>query len=215
MFLRRLSTGAEATVAATVAATAHLMTACQSTMKRMNVIRMLVVIVPLDPITCTNIAVYFNKQESKISKLIGIAHHILSNYGPMTSMKLQKLVYYSQAWHLVWAEKPLFTEEIQAWANGPVIPELYKTHKQEFSLPKNEYANSKSESLTKLERETIDSVAKFYNQYSGFELSEITHREEPWLKAREVMDSSEQGNNPISLELMQQYYSTLAFDVEK
>ncbi|WP_307850044.1 MULTISPECIES: type II toxin-antitoxin system antitoxin SocA domain-containing protein [unclassified Saccharopolyspora] len=42
----------------------------------------------------------------------------------MTAMKLQKLVYYSQAWHLVWDERPLFDEPVQAWANGPVVPDL-------------------------------------------------------------------------------------------
>jgi uncharacterized phage-associated protein len=44
---------------------------------------------------------------------------------PVTTWKLQKLVYYSQAWSLVWDDEPLFPEEIQAWANGPVCPALY------------------------------------------------------------------------------------------
>ncbi|HSX11345.1 MAG TPA: type II toxin-antitoxin system antitoxin SocA domain-containing protein, partial [Chlamydiales bacterium] len=47
---------------------------------------------------------------------------------PITAWKLQKLVYYCQAWSLVWDEKPLFKEKILAWANGPVVKELYLRH---------------------------------------------------------------------------------------
>jgi uncharacterized phage-associated protein len=43
-------------------------------------------------------------------------------------MKLQKLVYYAQAWALVWDDEPIFDEEIEAWANGPVVRGLYEAH---------------------------------------------------------------------------------------
>ena len=52
-------------------------------------------------------------------RVFDVAAYILEQKGSMTTMKLQKLVYYSQAWSLVWDEKPLFEEAIEAWANGP------------------------------------------------------------------------------------------------
>ena len=52
----------------------------------------------------------------------------------MSAMKLQKLIYYSQAWSLVWDDEPLFPERIEAWINGPVVPELYERHKGEFKV---------------------------------------------------------------------------------
>lgn len=55
-----------------------------------------------------------------------VAAYMLRKHGPMSAMKLQKLVYYAQAWSLVWEDRPLFPERIEAWANGPVIPELYQ-----------------------------------------------------------------------------------------
>ncbi|HSS48337.1 MAG TPA: type II toxin-antitoxin system antitoxin SocA domain-containing protein, partial [Thermoanaerobaculia bacterium] len=58
-----------------------------------------------------------------------VAAYILQKQGEMTAMKLQKLVYYSQAWSLVWDEEPLFAERVEAWANGPVVPDLYREHK--------------------------------------------------------------------------------------
>ncbi len=60
-----------------------------------------------------------------MAQVADVAAYILEKCGPMTAMKLQKLVYYSQAWHLVWTEKPLFDNRIEAWANGPVVWELY------------------------------------------------------------------------------------------
>ena len=63
-----------------------------------------------------------------------VAAYILGRCGPMTAMKLQKLVYYSQAWSLVWDERPLFPESIEAWANGPVVPALYDRHRGAFKL---------------------------------------------------------------------------------
>ncbi len=53
-----------------------------------------------------------------MASCLDVAEYILREMGPVTAMKLQKLVYYSQAWSLVWDEEPIFEEEIQAWANG-------------------------------------------------------------------------------------------------
>lgn len=57
---------------------------------------------------------------------------------PLTAWKLQKLVYYGQAWSLVWDEQPLFKERVLAWANGPVIKELYNQHKGQFQSPSDD-----------------------------------------------------------------------------
>ena len=63
-----------------------------------------------------------------------VAAYLLQECGSMTAMKMQKLVYYSQAWSLVWDDAPLFTERIEAWANGPVVPTLYKQHRGKFTV---------------------------------------------------------------------------------
>lgn len=61
-----------------------------------------------------------------------VAEYILSTQGEMSAMKLHKLCYYCQGWHLVWEGTPLFGERIEAWANGPVIPALYELHRGAF-----------------------------------------------------------------------------------
>jgi uncharacterized phage-associated protein len=67
-----------------------------------------------------------------MADVFDVAEYILQKQGSMTAWKLQKLVYYSQAWALVWDQKPLFPERIEAWANGPVSPDLYQKHRGQF-----------------------------------------------------------------------------------
>lgn len=68
------------------------------------------------------------------TSVLHVAAHILDKHGPMTHMKLQKLCYYSQAWHLAWDGVPMFPEKIEAWANGPIIPVLYEALRGEFEV---------------------------------------------------------------------------------
>jgi hypothetical protein len=71
-----------------------------------------------------------------------------------TAWKLQKLVYYSQVWSLVWNERPLFNERIEAWANGPVVPDLYQLHRGSFLVTRIPGGNPKA--IDKDGAETID-----------------------------------------------------------
>ena len=65
------------------------------------------------------------KVHTNISAL-DVAKYILEKQGPMELHKLHKLVYYAQAWHLVWDKEVLFEDEIHAWAIGPVIPTMHR-----------------------------------------------------------------------------------------
>ncbi|RKZ77287.1 MAG: hypothetical protein DRR16_29765, partial [Candidatus Parabeggiatoa sp. nov. 3] len=61
-----------------------------------------------------------------------IAAFILSQKHPLPTPRLHKLLYYCQAWSLVWDEEPLFEQPIEAWASGPVIKALYAAHKGQY-----------------------------------------------------------------------------------
>ena len=69
-----------------------------------------------------------------MANVFDVAKYVLKRLGPITTMKLEKEVYYCQAWSLGWDEKPLFHEDFQAWANGPVCPELFHKHKGKFVI---------------------------------------------------------------------------------
>src|SRR5258708_19127565 len=63
-----------------------------------------------------------------------VAAYVLRARGPLTAMKLQKLVYYSQAWSLAVNGRPLFPERARAWANGPGLYELFDRHRRQLVL---------------------------------------------------------------------------------
>jgi uncharacterized phage-associated protein len=136
-----------------------------------------------------------------------VAAYILKKQGSMSTWKLQKLVYYSQAWSLVWDDEPLFDEPIEAWANGPVVRALYDCHKGEYA--RSTWPQGKLRSLTPKQRATIDAVLKFYGKRTGQWLSDLTHMEDPWRNAREGLPPNRRSNRRIKLNAMLNYYSLL------
>lgn len=138
-----------------------------------------------------------------------VAEFILKEYGSMPAMKLQKLVYYCQAWSLVWDDAPLFNETIEAWANGPVSRVLFEAHKGKFKVDTIKGGNFKA--LTPNQKDTIQKVLKFYADKSSQWLSDLTHMEAPWINARREggLTDSERGSTVITHEEMHNYYSNL------
>jgi uncharacterized phage-associated protein len=136
-----------------------------------------------------------------------IANYILKKLGRMTAMKLQKLVYYSQAWSLVWDEKPLFRERIEAWVNGPVVPNLYRVHRGQFDV--KDWPHGDPDNLSAVQRETVDIVLDFYGEKSSQWLSDLTHSEQPWKDARQGLAPMDRGGNEITHAAMAEYYSSI------
>lgn len=136
-----------------------------------------------------------------------IAAYILDRAGTMTAMKLQKLVYYAQAWSLVWDEKPLFDEPIEAWANGPVVRKLYEQHRGQFQLSR--WPHGDPSALSAQERKTIDAVLDYYAPHPSQALSDLTHRERPWREARRGLLPGQRGNHEITHASMAEYYGGL------
>ncbi|MCE3231595.1 MAG: hypothetical protein K0R52_1523 [Alphaproteobacteria bacterium] len=139
-----------------------------------------------------------------------VAKYILEKQGPMTAMKLQKLVYYAQAWSLVWGEEtPLFNENIEAWVNGPVVPELYKSHSGMFKVDAQTIPKGNSSVLNNDQKDTINRILKYYGSKDSQWLSDLTHLEDPWKNARHGLLPNERGGQVISLQSMSEYYSSI------
>ncbi|MDR0655867.1 MAG: DUF4065 domain-containing protein [Treponema sp.] len=101
---------------------------------------------------------------------------------PVDNLKLQKLLYYSQAVHIVSHNKtPLFPEAIEAWDYGPVVPEVYREYKAYgFDIIPGSDDPSR---LSLEEMKSIDLVIASLGEMSGPELINQTHREAPWRDA--------------------------------
>ena len=138
-----------------------------------------------------------------------VAEYILRRFGGMPAMKLQKLVYYCQAWSLVWDDAPMFDARIEAWANGPVVPELYAAHRGFYGVEPGMFTKAQELEIPAQTRDTIERVVAFYGQHSSQWLSDLTHAEAPWRNARAGIPDGERGNEEITLESMSEYYSSL------
>lgn len=154
-------------------------------------------------------------EKEKTVSVLDVAAYILNKQPkqhPISAWKLQKLVYYCQAWSLVWDEEPLFKEKILAWANGPVVKELYAKHKGLFHVSKLPRGNP--DNLSANQKDTIDHVLKAYGDKTAQWLSDLTHMEAPWIQAREGLKPGERGEAEINISTMHEYYSSLKADQE-
>lgn len=144
-----------------------------------------------------------------MATVFDVAAYILEKKGDMTAMKLQKLVYYSQAWSLVWDEAPLFNEAIEAWANGPVVRALYNQHRGKFYVSRRDFVGNPRD-LTDAQRDTVDAVLEYYGDRSSQWLSELSHNEDPWRNARGNTPPGMSSDAEISHAAMAEYYLSIS-----
>ena len=136
-------------------------------------------------------------------KALDIANKIISKtdleHGDtISNLKLQKMLYYQQGFHLAYFGTPLFDEDIVAWQYGPVVPSVYKEYK---SFESNSISTSEEGiSLSDDEEELFNNVYEEYNQFSAVSLMKMTHEESPW-KTTEI-------NSVISRDKMAAFFKT-------
>lgn len=131
----------------------------------------------------------------------------------ITPLKLQKILYYIQAWHLVFFDHPLFKEAPEAWVNGPVYSIIYKEYKSYKNNPivvdidDSKYQDKLNNiNITDDQKEFLFEVLNVYGTMSAEKLVYLTHSEKPWNEARKGLNTFEIGTDPISFESMKNYY---------
>lgn len=126
----------------------------------------------------------------------------------ITHLKLQKLVYYAQAWSLAARGRPLFSEDFQAWAHGPVVPSLFRAFRGHGMEP-----IPAPRSVPRLDAGTVElltEVLEVYGEHSARKLEQLTHRERPWRDARGDLAPEARSDAVISKAAMQRYYRELS-----
>ena len=144
-----------------------------------------------------------------MATVFDVAKYILQKKGKMSTWKLQKLCYYSQAWHYTWTETLLFEEDFQAWRNGPVCPVLFYSHQGKYVISADDLASGNPDNLTDDERESVDLVLDYYGDRDPYDLREQTHFEDPWKLARGNLPEEANCQNVITPESMGIYYGGL------
>jgi len=129
----------------------------------------------------------------------------------ITPLKLQKLVFYAQAWHLAEFDEALFEQDFQAWVHGPVLPELYEKY-QDFKwypIRRDDLDEEAFEQIQKklaTKKEFLEKIMDTYFRLTAYELEIATHQEEPWQKARLGLKPDESSQNSIQKDWLKNYY---------
>lgn len=125
----------------------------------------------------------------------------------ITHLKLQKLVYYAQAWSLALLDRPLFDEDLQAWTHGPVARSVWQRFREQGwqALPPPELVPDVEPEVEAL----LDDIADAYGEQSALRLEELTQSEDPWLVARGGTPIELRSMTAISKEHMRDFYRAL------
>lgn len=131
-----------------------------------------------------------------------------TNGDVMTHLRLQKLVYYCQAWSLAIRDKPLFPDKFQAWPHGPVCPNLWSSFKQYGfgEIPPSAAKSDFSSALSEDEIEFLSEVWRVYGGYTAKRLEDMTHSEAPWKAARGDLAPHVKSEEEITQESMKHFY---------
>lgn len=128
----------------------------------------------------------------------------------ITNKKLQKLLYYAQAWSLVVRKDKLFNDKIEAWVHGPAVRSVYLQYRKfGFNPIKKEIDSAKFTNIPEDIKHFLDEVWNVYGKKDTEYLELLTHSEKPWQEAREGLQGSENSKNVISLMSMKTFYSEM------
>ncbi|RYE90674.1 MAG: DUF4065 domain-containing protein [Cytophagaceae bacterium] len=142
-----------------------------------------------------------------------LADYILQKYGPMSHLKLQKLLYYCEGYHLAYFDTSLIPQDFQAWVHGPVCREVYNNLKN-FSLlyvdlafdGQSNPALLIGSALSSEQQELLSDVFSELASWTGMQLENATHKELPWREARRGFGPADKCDQLISKETMKSFY---------
>lgn len=144
-----------------------------------------------------------------MATVFDVSKYILHKFGKLSTWKLQKLCFYAQAWEIAWTETPIFEENFEAWANGPVCPSLFQAHKGKFVISEDELEYGNPDNLTEEQKNDIDIVLRDYGDMEPYDLRELSHSEDPWKNARGALPEGARGDTIITKDSMGEYYGSL------
>ena len=142
--------------------------------------------------------------------VFNVADHFLAKQDDesgesITNLKLQKLCYYAQGFHLALYDEPLFSDDIEAWQHGPVVRNLWNKYKSKGRNPLPVPENHATYTADDETADFLDEVYAVYGQYSAWKLRDMTYGEPPWIE-------TPKGTGVISRESMKDYFATLVDD---
>ncbi|MFA5986515.1 MAG: type II toxin-antitoxin system antitoxin SocA domain-containing protein [Parcubacteria group bacterium] len=128
----------------------------------------------------------------------------------MTPKKLQKMLYYAQAWFLVFENRRLFDDKIEAWMHGPAIYSIYQEYKMFGFFPiRKEIDKDFLDKISDNTKRFLSDIWKVYGKYDADYLEILSHNEKPWRVARAGVGEFNASKNEIDTKLMKSFYKEL------
>lgn len=134
---------------------------------------------------------------------------IHKTHGNITHSKLQKLLYYCQAWHYTIFNEVLFDERIEAWAHGPVVPSQFSRFNNIDFFQNIKVKDCENIKLKSKTEQLLNEVVGIYNKYTDRHLELLVKIEVPWRETRGNIPEFKKCQKEIQLDLMKQYYINL------
>ena len=148
---------------------------------------------------------HYEQEEAKDIDLI--AEYIIKTCQEITPLALQKILYYAQAFYMVFFGETLFKDNCEAWIHGPVYTKIYNKYKGFGSgIIDVEITDDVDEIIDEEKKELVDVIIKCFGYYSGKALEKMTHYESPWVKSRKGLSYAEKSNNIILKEDIIEYF---------
>lgn len=144
-----------------------------------------------------------------------LADYIVAQLGKMTHLKLQKLVYYCEAYHLAYFDTSLIDDQFEAWLHGPVSRKLWNHLKPAANIyddvtlrGKNKKAviDAVKNKLTAEQLELLEDVFSTFGGKTAYYLECLTHSEDPWRLARIGYQDDDKCEEVIDKTVMRKYY---------
>lgn len=152
------------------------------------------------------------KNLNKIDSTV-LSDYILLNYGAMSHLKLQKLLFYCDAYHLAYFDEELVTDKFQAWVHGPVSKKVFDSFKDKSILYADLSFDGDKKTVLQLfskliseQQELINDVLSVLSQWTSMQLETSTHKETPWIEARKGVGLGDRCCNEISKETTKMFY---------
>ena len=144
---------------------------------------------------------------STATKVASAFLHLSEKRGAgVTNLKLQKYLYYAQAWFLVFNDEPLFDDALEAWVHGPVVARVFGDYKSYRWSPIGDRGTAIG--IPAVEAH-LEEILRVYSKFTASQLERLTHQEKPWREARGGLPLDESSRNVISHGTMKQFYSDL------
>jgi uncharacterized phage-associated protein len=124
----------------------------------------------------------------------------------ITHLKLQKLLYYAEAWSQTLRDEELYKEEIQAWAHGPVVPEVFHEFKQYGWNPLPVPSEQKIPEIDNDVKDVLEQVFDVYADLPAKTLEDMTHQDDPWIKARGGISPEERCDTVMPKEALKKFF---------